>query len=255
MSKYKLNKKIHSCTVDKELLINLEDCILNRIIDKVIGEYLNEEMIEKYKNNYTISIKEKDGLEEFKRIEDYKGPLLPKDTNQVKLDVNLITPDIPENNIGLSYISIKIGFNIFYEDGIEINIQSENQSKQIASNIYDLIKETIEHKYNGNYVYHLFRTFDFSGFGIALLSAGVGAYFTLLISLQFSSFTYSSLITFSNYLFFLFYLISSKLKPYIVFESTKSKKYKKRYNDIKTLVIFTIIGSIIVKLIFSYIFN
>ncbi|MFW5795310.1 MAG: hypothetical protein ACOCV1_07505 [Bacillota bacterium] len=254
MSKYEINKKIGSCTVDKKLLLNLEDCILNRTINKLLNEYLSKEIIEKYNNNYTISIKSKNGREkeEFESIKDYKHSLLPSNTDEIEMKVTLFNNEISKNNIGLSYISININFSNSYDEKINVVIESEKKAKQIAKNIYDLIKETIVHKKNTNYIYHLTRYFKNSIFGIILSSLIFVLYLYSSIFILNSSFKYDKLILFYIQILFLFYISSSKLNPYIVFESNKSKKYKGWYNSLKQIVVYTMLGGTIVQMIYSF---
>lgn len=245
MSKYILNKKIHSCTVDKDLLINLENCILDRVINKIIGEYINDEMIEKYNNYYTISIKEKNGLEEFESIKDYKQPLLPNETKEVELNVSLNIPDIAKNNIGLSYIYININFSNSFDKKIIVNIKSENKSKQIALNIYNLIKETIENNYNNNFIFHLPSPYNILGYFFYLSLSAAGIYYESGYILN---------IFFLLVHFFVFYYLTIRLffKPYIEFKTNKSNNRKKTYEIIRNIFIGIFIIGISVEFITNF---
>lgn len=228
MAFFKLEKKIDSCLVTKNLLKQIEDYLLNELPKK--ADIPKEKFYEEYK----LIVRDKIGEETLSNISEYKISLFSDSTNYVGHHLSIYRP---------IHLEVVIHFNKYKEFAkIEISYESDNP-REDAIGIYDSIKRIIESQRNHNNILHINDFILGLFFSIAIVS------FVLATSIFIKRDNITIGIIFSLvFTVLLLYGVLSFLKPYISFES---KKYfrAKRLSD---RLFWGALGLIIVEIIFAF---
>ena len=228
MAFFKLEKKIDSCLVTKNLLKQIEDYLLNELPKKT------DIPKEKFFENYELIVRDKIGEEILLNISEYKISLFSDSTNYIGHHLSIYRP---------IHLEVVIHFNKYKEFAkIEISYESDNP-REDAIGIYDSIKRIIESQRNHNNIFHINSLF-YDLFLFIAIASFVLATFRFIKGDNITIGIIFSLI----FTVLLFYRVLSSLKPYISFES---KKYfwTKRLSD---RLFWGALGLIIVEIIFAF---
>lgn len=228
MAFFKLEKKIDSCLVTKNLLKQIEDYLLNELPKKT--GIPKEKFCEKHK----LIVRDKVGEETLSNISEYKISLFSDSTNYVGQHLSIFRP---------IHLEVVIHFNKYKEFAkIEISYESDNP-REDAIGIYDSIKRIIESQRNHNNIFHI-NDFFLGLFSFIAIVSFVLATFRFIKRDNITIGIIFSLI----FTVLLFYGVLSFLKPYISFESKKYFRTKRLSDRLS----WGALGLIIVEIIFAF---
>lgn len=203
MSKYSLEKKLPSCSVERQLLKDLDNYII-KIAKSLCPGLTNT------RDKYKFIIIDSFGEETLGNIDDFKLSYFPNDTKKVKLTFFSLYTRL---------FDIGIIFDLSgWESEIRIELEDESPREKVNGIYAEVITILRDYK-TKNFIFHLYNKNAFvSGLfsGLAMLSIFLfGAGIREILKGQIKTGVFFILIFF----FVPFYIISSKLKPYSTFQT------------------------------------
>lgn len=221
MSTFELEKKIHSCEIDIELIKRLEEYIKNSIPKIVIIKN-----IDAFNKNYSVEIEDINGTEKFKSITEYPFALLHNNTKKITIRTNGYSDSI----------NISLIFRNDWNPKIKIELTHDN-ARDLVLSIHEGLKRIIDTKSNNNRFYHSSYILEGVLFGIAVIFlSGIGLLFTPNLKIL-------GVISLTCFIMLIIYsLIGHIFKPNIVFSSQKSQNRQKVFRwflgGVFTFIIF-----------------
>lgn len=225
-----LDSQIESCLVNRELISQLEECLFKEIPELEIFREKN------IRDNYSLAIKQEARIEKIKNIQNYINPQFSDSTNQILLEVTIKRPKT---------LIISINFVNDKKKSI-ISVKHRSQKPDVLVNgIIARIIEIIHTSANCNKIFHPHK---FVGLLLHLVGFISVAFTTYVIFFVYSVYTLK-VVSASVSLLYLFFIFGKVLKPYIIFDSNRSRKRKKIYDFIFWgLLNFIIFGTILALL-------
>ncbi len=228
MASYSIEKRLTSCFVTKQLLLEIEKYIL-----KKISEIANED-INKIREDFSFIIYDKYGFEKMEGVEEYQRELFPSDTKKICLQYRYL---------GSPSIKLSLGNNDT-ESKIEIDLDIKN-SKEIANGIINEITSQINETKNMNFIFHgFYQAIPFTTSPLILILTITELYrnnknenfifFLLLLSI-----------------IIIFYYILKSISPYCIISTKRNENLQKAkrwlLNGMGSLLVFGLIGSYLRK--------
>lgn len=231
MSNFELESPLPSCTVTKDMIIQLENYLTEEIPN--ILNIPRETIL----NSYEISINDKIGMEKFKSINEFPFSKFDNNTSEIELSMS---------NLNF-YLRIRFAKDrMFSKYKIDLNHDNARESTISISKGIDRI---INAQKNNNYLFHPSSVLNL----ILLLLSGNG-FMLFLINLfipdeksQLSELLSSPIFLIILVIFIYYSSISKLLHPFITFDSNKHTSLVKcRDWFYKGTVGFVIFGTILV---------
>ncbi|WP_022669368.1 hypothetical protein [Desulfospira joergensenii] len=146
MAKFKIDKKICSTKVDKQLIEDIEKYLTERLPLKLAGQ-IESDLDEKYDLSdfrYSLVLFDKFGKEEFETFKEFHRDKLPNDTKRLTFN---LTSKYREFDLTLSF-----GKDRLYSE-ISIEINSKN-ARELANGIVHEINQLTEENKTIHHVFH-----------------------------------------------------------------------------------------------------
>lgn len=236
MSRYEIEKQIHSCSVDKKLIEELEKYILNTVKDGV-------EDTESINKNIKLCLFDEYGSECLGSISDYHRDLFPIDTKKICLCYK-------DSNSKFGKIKITFGKDSF-SSRIEIECIGDN-SKEKSHGVLKAIESHINEFKNYNFLFH--------GFYEMISPLLFGPSFLGLIIFSISLYKNQPLGYFeiggiTLFIFSCIYFTLGRVSPFCEIDTTKSRKTNRAIkwflNGLAGVLIFGVIAVFLRKKIFG----
>lgn len=208
-----LYRQIESCLVTKKLISQLEECLFKEIpgLEKFTEKNIRE--------HYSLAIKQETKTEKVKNIQNYTNPRFNDSTNQILLEVTIKRPKTLI--ISINFVKDK------KKSLVSVNHRSQNPNV-LANGIIARIKEIIHTSANCNKIFHPHK---FVGLLLHLIGFISFAFTTYIIFFAYSAYKLK-VVCASVSLLYIFFILGKVLKPYIIFDSNRSRKRKKIYDFI-----------------------
>ncbi len=203
MKEFYIRKKLPSIFVDKQLIEQIEEYILNDI-PEIIG--VDKEIIE---GKYSLEIVDYLGTEKFSKISDYPLSIFQNGTSKITLGFSLY------ENI-YSVVNISLGVNKYYSE-LDIKLKAQNPREK-SQGIYNGILDRLSPNKTYNSFFHRLTNGPILAIGVVLLVLS----FTLFMDKEILWGFYSliggiSLITFDSRM--------ERIKPYSEFRTQKQLRF------------------------------
>ncbi len=223
-----LYRQIESCLVTKNLISQLEECLFKEIPG---FEKFRENNI---RENYSLAIKQEARTDKVENIQNYTNSRFNDSTNQILLEVTIKRPKT---------LIISINFVKDKKNSI-ISVKHRSQKPDVLVNgISATIKEIIHTSANYNKIFHPHK---FVGLLLHLIGIISFAFTTCVIFFVYSAYMLK-VVAASVSLLYVFFIFGKVLKPYIIFDSNRSRKRKKIYD----FIFWGLLNSIIFGTFFS----
>ena len=233
MSTFQLEKKISSCEVSKDLLRQLEDYLISQ------GEQITGLDQGKVLEDYSISISENLGVEEFSTIRDYIPSIFSDTTTDIYIKLRIYRSHTNKP------LSITLAFRKERSSRITIEHTGDNARETVVG-LFDGIMRLINPHENTNWIFHP------PAFVEGML--WMLSYLSFLASLYLIGKNYGILTTIIIVLFFVLLLytqVAKRVKPYVSFESKLTLRMKRFSN----WLFYGILGSILFGVILAALRN
>lgn len=229
MPNFRLEKKLTSYEVSSDLLTHIE-CYLFKDVPEITNMDSNE-----IKEKYSLEITDYLGTETLKSIKEYSPSLFQDSTDEITLSLRTSRQ---------KYLSVLIRFNKDKPFSHIIVEYDGTNAREITISIFEGIKMIMDSHKTNNRFYHPPDYLD------------IALFITLVLSLEttiilFKNLTYTQRITALSIpiILILFMSIGKKIHPYTVFDSRKSRSYKKWSN----WFLYGILGFIIFDVALAFI--
>lgn len=221
MEKHILIRNLPSCNINKDSLLLIEECLLEKV-----GKMYPHAT----KDCFTFTIKDRFGQTEYGTVKNFKLLYFTDDVKEINISFFQDAP--PIFNISVIFRTSE------WPSEIKIKLENDSAHEQ-ADVIYNNIINILKPHKNINFIFHLHEANEFLSlvsflwvfFSIFSLLFGIG----ILFYDQDISSTTIDLRLIGIILIFLglstpFYIISNKLKPYSVFHTRKNINFSRWYN-------------------------
>lgn len=208
MKEFYINKELPSVSVNKKLIEQIEEYILNDI-PNIIGVDK-----EKVKEVYVLEIIDSLGVEKFNKISDYPLSIFQNGTSKISFGFS-VYEDI--------YATVKISFGVKkYTSELIIKLKTQN-AREKAHGIYNGILDRIKPNKTYNSYFHTWVNGPILGLGIIMLMPSLALFLNdKILWGVYSLFGGISLISFSSKI--------EKIKPYSEFETQRQMQLNKIFS-------------------------
>jgi hypothetical protein len=233
---YSLTKLLPSCTVERKLLLELEEYVRRKTAEFA---RLDDPLT---KQHYQFIVVDGSGAETLKSVEDYKRAYFPDDTARMKLEAACKGKD-----------SISIGIILAVEKPLsQLEIQYDgNSAREVATGIASEINSIMESYKNSHKWFHLFP----GTITILLLFAILAITFSIDKSILANVPAVGSVILGAVTVLVVLHVLPL-LVPYSTFETRRNERRKKQINWILLgalgFILFTVIGVYFRKRLFGF---
>lgn len=237
--KKNIKREITTFQMEKGLTSYEIDCGLAKRIENYLFENVSGIAgvdIDDVKKGYSVEITDDLGIEELEGIDGYSSPLFPNYTKRILFELS---------RYEIKNLSVRICFDISkISSKISVSYTGEN-AKEIVIAIYQGIIRVIDSNKTRNKFYHLgaIETIIFTTISLVFAFAIV-SFLKLL-------YTWGIMLSCIFVIYILYLTIGRKIHPYTVFDSARSRNYKK-WSDwflagILGFIIFDVVLAIILK--------
>ena len=231
MSNFRLEKKLTSYEVSSDFLTDIERYLFEKV-PEITKRDSNE-----IKEKYSLEITDNLGTERLKSISEYPSSSFQDSTNEITLSLQSFGQK-------QKYLGVRIRFNrdrLFSDIAVEYD---GTNAREITISIFEGIKRIMDPYKTNNRFYHPQDYLDLALFTTMMLSL------VITISL-FEKLIYTQrIMALSITIILILYLsIGKKIHPYTIFDSRKSRNYKKWSN----WFLYGILGFIIFDVALAFI--
>lgn len=203
MERYNLDKKIHSCSVDKGLIFQIEKYLTNRLSKKMVGILSLDDTPN---IDYQISFKDSLGEEHLSSISDYHRNIFPNDIEEIVLSYS----------INHRSVDIRVRFSKEYIfSNVRIDLRCEG-AKEVALGISDEINNLVKDNKTIHYIFY--NKFAITIYGLWILNA---------YAWNENNFNHSGQLSLFFFLLGAAYFLLRQVSPYSSFETNNSNKREK----------------------------
>lgn len=209
MARYKLEKRIPSTFIDKALLHQIEKYFIERI-PKKLEAYVNE-YEGKIEFEYSISIYDKYGKEEFETIDDLHRDKFANDIKRIV--INLST--------GYQLVEIQLSFTLgVINSYLDVDVRTEN-GKELSYGISREIEQLLEENKTIHFLFH--NIYAWGMYGVFLITLSTSNIRTL------EELPYHSTFVWFISLLGITYFLIREISPYSTFD-TKNQENKNKFS-------------------------
>lgn len=231
MTTFTLDRSLYSYEITRDLLKNIEDYLLKKVPAITNIDFA------KSKAEYLIEIIDDSGTEELECIDQYYSQLFSDTAREISLNLEVYIKKI-------LIITIRFSKDKSFSK-VNIRYKGEN-AREIALAIYEGIKRIINFNKTNNIFFHPPYFLD-----PLLTLACMASLFFAIISFD-KSLYFRGIIFLSVFAILIIYMtVGKRIHPYTMFDSTRSRNYKKWSNwfwsGILTFIVFDVILMLMLK--------